>query len=45
MLLKTGVQPIEVQVMQRVYRFMTKGKYMPNHRFPKQAWNIGCEVQ
>ena len=36
---------LEVLTMQRVYKYITKVKNMPDHRLPKQAWSIGCKVQ
>ena len=35
----------QVLAMKNAYKYMTKVKNMPNHRLPKQAWNIGFTVQ
>ena len=30
---------------QRVYRYITKVKNMPNHQLSHMAWNVGCKLQ
>ena len=45
MLLETSAQPINVLVIQRVYRYIAKVMNMLDHRLPRQARNIGCNVQ
>ena len=37
MLLEKGVQPIEILALDRLYRYVTKVKRMPNHRLPHLA--------
>ena len=37
MLVETGVRPIELLALQRVYKYITKVKNMPNHRLPHLA--------
>ena len=36
-ILETGVWPIEVLAMQRLYKYIKKVKNMLDHRLPKQA--------
>ena len=31
--------------MQTVYKYITKVKNMLDHRLPKQAWILGCNIQ
>ena len=38
-------RPIELLALQRVYKYITKVKNMPNHRLPHLAWNVGCKLQ
>ena len=45
MLLKTGARPIELLALQRVYKYITKVKNMPNHQLLHLAWNVGCKLQ
>ena len=44
MILLLGAHPIEIQTIQRVYKY-TEVKNMCDHRLPKQAWNIWRNVQ
>mgnify|MGYP007117667510 CR=1 FL=1 len=44
-LLETSAWFIEVLAMQKVYKYITKVKNIPNRRLPKWVWNIGCRVQ
>ena len=44
MLLEIDVGPIEM-VLQRVYKYISEVKNMPNHRFPHLVWNVGCKIQ
>ena len=39
-LLEKYAQSIEVQVIQRVDKYITKVKNMLKHKLPKKAWNI-----
>ena len=45
MLLEIGVQPIEILAQQRVYRYNTKVKNIPNNILSQLAWNVGCNLQ
>lgn len=45
MLLETGKRPLEIQALQRVYRYLMKVKLMPTSRIPCLAWDIGCKPQ
>ena len=40
-----GCSPIEILVVQRVYKYIVKDKNLPDYKLLKQARNIGCKVQ
>ena len=44
MFLETGVRPIEILALHRLYRYITKFKNMPNPILAQLVWNVGCKL-
>ena len=40
MLLEIGAWPMELSAMQRVYKYVTKVKNMPDHKLPKKVGTL-----
>lgn len=44
MLLEMGAGQIEMLAVQKVYKYVSKVKNMPNHRLTYVAWNVRCKL-